>query len=250
VGLFAAGERPTGTRDPFGLRRQAHGTLKILVDLPELTGLGALVNLAALRAQAREGLAALAEPGMAPPAETAGERDDLGTFLGERLRYLFQQRGFAWDEVNAIAGSRRGFVDVPLDARLRLEALHEVRKSADFEALAVAFKRVKNLSKELQGGPAAALDLLAEPAERALAEEYERRGAAVRAAADRRDYTAAFRLASGFRAAVDRFFNDVFVMVDDLPLRAQRLTLVWQLHELMVDLADISEIVPQAELNR
>jgi glycyl-tRNA synthetase beta chain len=141
-------------------------------------------------------------------------------------------------------------VDVPLDAHLRLEALHAVRASADFEALAVAFKRVKNLAKELKGEPSPVLDLLAEPAERALAEEFDSRGAAIGAAAAKRDYAEAFRLASGFRAAVDRFFTEVFVMVDDVPLRQQRLTLVSRLHELMLDLADISEIVPQAKLNR
>jgi glycyl-tRNA synthetase beta chain len=84
----------------------------------------------------------------------------------------------------------------------------------------------------------------------ALAEEFDSRGAAIGAAAAKRDYAEAFRLASGFRAAVDRFFTEVFVMVDDVPLRQQRLTLVSRLHELMLDLADISEIVPQAELNR
>ena len=66
------------------------------------------------RAQARQGLAALAEPGVTLARQTAQERDDLSTFLAERLRYVFQQRGFAYDEINAIAGARRGFVDVPL----------------------------------------------------------------------------------------------------------------------------------------
>jgi glycyl-tRNA synthetase beta chain len=250
VGLFAAGERPTGTRDPFGLRRQAHGLLKVLVDLPDLTGVSVPVDLAAVRAQAREGLVALAEAGVAVGAADLAEQQELTTFLAERLRYLFQQRGFAYDEVNAVAGARRAFAGAPLDARLRLEALHQVRTSADFEALAVAFKRVKNLSRELKGAPAEALDRLSEPAELALAVEFRTRGASIGAAAARRDYVEAFRLASGFRAAVDRFFTEVFVMVDDAALREQRLTLVWRLHELMLDLADISEIVPQAELNR
>jgi glycyl-tRNA synthetase beta chain len=125
-----------------------------------------------------------------------------------------------------------------------------VRSSADFEALAVAFKRVKNLARELRSGPVETLDRLAEPAELALLEDFAARGQQVRAAAARRDYFEAFRLASGFRPAVDRFFTDVFVMVDDQALRDQRLTLVWRLHELMLDLADISEIAPQLELNR
>jgi glycyl-tRNA synthetase beta chain len=250
VSLFAAGERPTGTRDPFGLRRQAHGLLKILVDVRELTGLDVSVNLGAVRAEARRALADLAEPGVTIPAESARETDDLTTFLGERLRYVFQQRGFSYDEINAIAGSARGFVDVPFDARLRLEALHRVRTSPDFEALAVAFKRVKNLSRELVSGPVETLDRLSEPAELALRDDFAARGEQVRAAAARRDYFEAFRLASGFRPAVDRFFTDVFVMVDDATLREQRLTLIWRLHELMQELADISEIVPQLELNR
>ncbi len=250
VALFVAGERPTGTRDPFGLRRQAHGLLKTLVDLPGLTGVDAAVDLGALRQEARATLDAFAEPGVRLPTPGAAESDDLTTFLSERLRYLFQQRGFAYDEVNAIAGSTRGFVAVPLDARLRLEALQKVRTSADFEALAVAFKRVKNLSRELKTAPIETLDRLTEPAEVALVEQFRTRGEAVRSAAGRRDYAEAFRQASGFRPAVDQFFTDVFVMVDDAALRDQRLTLLWRLHELILDLADISEIAPQLELNR
>ena len=248
--LFAAGERPTGTRDPFGLRRQAHGLLRVLVDLPELTGLGVSVQLTAVLTKCAELLAEFAEsPQAVADAQNAG-RAELAAFLAERLRYLFQQRGFAYDEVNAIAGSRRGFVECPHDARLRLEAIRQVRASADFEALAVAFKRVKNLARELKDGPVDTLDRLTEPAERALAEEFASRGEAVRAAIGRREYAEAFRVASGFRPAVDRFFTDVFVMVEDKALRDQRLTLIWRLHELLLDLADISEIVPQAELNR
>ena len=151
--LFAAGERPTGTRDPFGLRRQAHGLLKMLVDLPELTGLDAAVDLAALRSGSA-GRARRAAPSRASRCRRRRRpsRDDLSTFLGERLRYLFQQRGFAYDEVNAIAGSpARLRWPCPLDARLRLEALQRVRASADFEALAVAFKRVKNLVARAEG---------------------------------------------------------------------------------------------------
>jgi glycyl-tRNA synthetase beta chain len=250
VALFAAGERPTGTRDPFGLRRQAHGLLKVLVDLPDLTGLDLTADLSAIRRETRAALEALAEPGVALPAQGPADADDLTVFLAERLRYLFQQRGFTYDEVNAIAGSRRGFVEAPHDARLRLEALHRVRMSEDFEALAVAFKRVKNLSRELKSGPVETLDRLTEPAEVALVDEFRTRGERVRAAAGRRDYVEAFRQASLFRPAVDRFFTDVFVMVDDAALRDQRLTLLWRLHDLMLDLADISEIVPQLELNR
>jgi glycyl-tRNA synthetase beta chain len=200
--------------------------------------------------ETRATLDTLAESGAELPAPGPGESDELTVFLSERLRYLFQQRGFSYDEVNAIAGSTRGFVSEPHDARLRLEALHRVRTSEDFEALAVAFKRVKNLSRELKSGPVEPLHRLTEPAELALLDEFRTRGDAVRVAAGRRDYLEAFRQASLFRPAVDRFFTDVFVMVEDAALRDQRLTLLWRLHDLMLDLADISEIVPALESNR
>jgi glycyl-tRNA synthetase beta chain len=131
--------------------------------------------------------------------------------------------------------------------RRRLEALRSVRASADFEALAVAFRRVKNLSRELQGPPVDAVDRLTEPAERALLTEFDRRSASIREAAAARSYDQAFRIASGFRPTVDRFFTDVFVMVEDAGLRAQRLSLLRRLHELLLELADISEIVPKVE---
>jgi glycyl-tRNA synthetase beta chain len=192
--------------------------------------------------QARQGV------GEVPGANEAPEawRDAVTAFLLDRLRYLFEQRGFAYDELNAVLGPVAGVPD-PLDTRRRLEALRSVRASADFEALAVAFRRVKNLSRELQGPPVDAVDRLTEPAERALLAEFDRRSASIREAAGARRYDQAFRIASGFRPAVDRFFTDVFVMVEDGGLRAQRLSLLRRLHELLLELADISEIVPKVE---
>jgi len=181
------------------------------------------------------------------PADAPGAwREAVTAFLLDRLRYLFEQRGFAYDELNAVLGRAAGLPD-PLDARRRLEALRAVRSSADFEALAVAFRRVKNLSRELQGPAAEATDRLTEPAEQALLAEFAARSASIRQAAAARRYDQAFRIASGFRPAVDRFFTDVFVMVDDAELRVQRLSLLRRLHELLLELADISEIVPATE---
>jgi glycyl-tRNA synthetase beta chain len=242
VGLFAAGERPTGTRDPFGLRRQAQGLLRTLADLPELTGLEVSVPVEAMLDRAREAVGDV--PGVSGPPEAW--REAVTAFLADRLRYLFEQRGFAYDELNAVFGRLAGVAD-PLDTRRRLEALRAVRGSADFEALAVAFRRVKNLSRELQGPAVDAVDRLTEPAEQALLAEFAARSASIREAAAARRYDQAFRVASGFRPAVDRFFTDVFVMVDDAELRVQRLSLLRRLHELLLELADISEIVPTTE---
>ena len=95
--------------------------------------------------------------------------------------------------------------------------------------------------------PAEEWDRLTEPAELALVQEYRTRGEAVRSAIRSGDYLAALRVASAFRPAVDRFFTDVFVMVDDASLRRQRLTLLWRLHERLLELADISELVPRIQ---
>jgi glycyl-tRNA synthetase beta chain len=245
VALFAAGERPTGTRDPFGLRRQAQGLLRTIVDLPELAGIEVPVPAERLLAEARRGVGPLPGPSGAPD----DWRDAVTSFLLDRLRYLFEQRGFAYDELNAVLGGLASVPD-PLDARRRLEALQAVRDSADFEALAIAFRRVKNLSRELQGPPTGAVDRLTEPAELALLAEYGQRAARIREALAGRRYDRAFRIASGFRPAVDAFFTDVFVMVEDAELRTQRLSLLRRLHELLLELADISEIVPKAEVSQ
>ncbi len=259
AGMFAAGERPTGTRDPFGIRRQVQGLLKVLVDLPELTGLDVAVDLDALVTRASEIYARRADttgedatmPAL-PPLETW--RADFVEFVTERLRYIFETRGFRYDEINAVLSTdaqanAAHTLPVPLLVRRKLEALQGIRQSVDFEALAVAFKRVKNIARELPAGvalDAAALDAaLREPAERALLDEIRARSPQMASAVAQGDYRAAFVTASGFRPAVDRFFTDVFVMVDDVALRNARLRLVADLRDLILGLADISEIAGQ-----
>ncbi|MEI6667272.1 MAG: glycine--tRNA ligase subunit beta [Acidobacteriota bacterium] len=243
IGLIAAGERPTGTRDPYGLRRQSQGLLRTLVDLPELTGLECPIPMDRLIAEARAGVGVLESRDDEPDAW----QKVATTFLVDRLRYIFEQRGFAYDELNAVLVGQDRVPD-PLDARRRLEALRATRGSADFEALAVAFKRVKNLSRELKRPPVERLDRLTEPAEVALASEIAERAAQIRGAVRSRHYDQAFRIAAGFRPAVDKFFSDIFVMVDDGELRDQRLSLLSTLRDLLLELADISEIVPKTSV--
>ena len=134
VGLFAGGERPTGTRDPFGLRRQAQGLLRTIVDLPELAGIEVAFPFERMIAEARSGVGDLT-PGKAEDPDDW--RRAVTSFLLDRLRYLFEQRGFAYDELNAVLGGLTTVPD-PLDTRRRLEALQRVRGSADFVGLAVA----------------------------------------------------------------------------------------------------------------
>ncbi len=252
VGLFRAGERPRGARDPFGLRRQAHGVFAILVDLPELTGLAARPDLG--------GLVSAAEAAHDAGQESAAEPEAverLQQFLLERLRFVLEQRGHDVRNVRAVTQPWPSWRAVtPVDARRKLEALSGFTGSTDFQQLAALFKRVRNIARELpdaeladvEAGRAAVSDEPPEPAEAALAAELERRRPAIAAAvAAGTDYHAAFAEAAAFGPAVDRFFTDVLVMAGDPGLRRRRLALLKRLENLILQLADVSALVKEAD---
>jgi len=233
--LTFAGEKATGSRDPLGLRRQVQGAVRVLMDLPELTGLSIEVSFEAILTQAMQLVA------------TSGWSDALANaddFIRERVRYALEQRG----NPPEIARAAFSTGDVrPLRARRLADALQAMRSSEDFLALAVLFKRVKNIAKELKEDSGLERDALTEPAERALLEQLDARRPAVEQAAARADYRKAFSEIAGLRAAVDRFFTEVFVMADDPRLRTARLKLMADLRDLILQFADISEIVPKTE---
>jgi glycyl-tRNA synthetase beta chain len=236
AGMSRAGERATGSRDPFGLRRQMHGVVRILMDLPELSGIDREIGVRSLLTAAAGGFADAAGP---------WDPDALVAFAHERVRYALEARGYP---VAVVRGATAGASDVaPLRARRVAEALQALRGSEDFQALAALFKRVKNIAKEL--GARAALDraVLAEPAELALVQELDARRPLVTTAIAAADYRRALTEIAGLRPVVDRFFTDVFVMADDERVRTARLTLMAELRDLILGLADISEIVPQTE---
>jgi len=144
----------------------------------------------------------------------------------------------------------------PSDALKRLEVLPEFTVSADFRKLAVAFKRVKNIARELLDGDGNAADtyepslstMLKEPAELALLQELERRGPAIDSVLESgENLRRAFVEAAQFGPAVDRFFTEIFVMVDDPALRKARLRLMKRLEQQILRIADISEIVSETE---
>jgi glycyl-tRNA synthetase beta chain len=248
VGLTSAGEKATGSRDPFGLRRQMQGAVRILMDLPELTGIDRELSLNALIEKASTGMASGWTSELAQGA--------LG-FALERVRYALEQRRMPIEVARAATATS----DLrPLRARRVGEALQSMRASEDFQALAVLFKRVKNIAPSnrpeegARSGHGAsdvggALDraALIEPAEQALLTELDSRRPRVQQASATHDYKKAFIEIAALRAPVDRFFTEVFVMADDLRLRTARLALMAELRDLILDLADISEIVPQTE---
>jgi len=232
-GLTHAGERATGSRDPFGLRRQMHGIVRILMDLPELTGIERELAIGPLVARARQTF-----------GNPAGGPDPIAPFAVERVRFALEQRGYPVEIVRAVTAAPDA---APLRARRVAEALQRMRTSEDFQALAVLFKRVKNIAKELPQIAALEREALTEPAERALLAALAAARPAVETAAARADYVRAFTEIAALRPAVDRFFTEVFVMAEDARVRTARLTLMATLRDLILALADISEIVPHTE---
>jgi glycyl-tRNA synthetase beta chain len=183
-------------------------------------------------------------------AAAANPGEPLAAFVADRVRFVLSERGLSLETVRAVTGVPGVR---PLRARRIAEALEASRASADFQALAVLFKRVKNIARELKeaGGQGSAagrsLDrsVLKEPAERALLDELDKRRPAIEQADAAAEYSRAFAEIAALRPAVDKFFTDVFVMVDDARLRTARLALMAELRDLVLGLADISEVVPQ-----
>jgi glycyl-tRNA synthetase beta chain len=229
VGLFGAGEKPTGSRDPYGLRRAAQGVMKILIDTPARIGVPEMIR------QAR------AIYGTAPAAE--GWERALSEFLVEREQHVLEKRGFRPDECRAVLGHWTR----PHAALRRVEALAPARRSRGFETLATLFKRVKNITKEFGDEPLTAADRerLTEPAEGALLAEIDARWPAIEAAVRQDRYGDAMRELGALAGPVDRFFIEVLVMAEDPAVRHARLALLASLRRTILEIADIAEVAPE-----
>jgi len=214
-GCFGIGLVPTGSKDPFALRRAAQGVVKIIVEGKLRTSLKKIA---------------------------AGD-EQLEEFLLERARYYFKDiRDFKYDEINAVLAS--GSDDL-LDVETRLEALRQVRPTENFEPLAASFKRIQNIlvqSDFLSGGQVD--ETLLEPGpETALYREFTGIRTAVEEQGRRRNYEAALELIASLRPKVDLFFDKVLVNAPDENIRRNRLTLLNNLLTEFSSIAEFSEIV-------
>ena len=233
VGLFAAGEKPTGSRDPYGLRRAAQGVMKILTDIstPPLVGLPDMIDHACRNY------------GDALQIATQTWEPALFDFLAEREAHLFERRGFRADETRAVV---HDWWKQPQNALRRIEALAEARQSPEFETLAVLFKRVKNITKDFDGALTdAARSRLVEPAERALLKEIDTRWPIIETALGQERYGDAMRELGALSRPVDQYFVDVLVMAEEPALRQARLALLTSLRRTILNIADIAELAPE-----
>jgi glycyl-tRNA synthetase beta chain len=240
-GLFVVAEaEPTGARDPFGLRRQAQGIVRLLVDLPELVASRQFIDL-------REIFDAMKnEWGVVFWSESLAE------FFRERMRHLFERRGYPQDEITAVLATPVGDAIQlqPLRTRLKLEAVHQLRGSDDFESLAELFKRVKNISKGVvfASNWGVLVDYAnresSEAAEKELIRQVATHEIFLRNADATGDYGGAMRLIANFRPHVARYFDEVMVMTENVAIREKRQQLMAGLRDLVMSIADISEIAP------
>jgi glycyl-tRNA synthetase beta chain len=232
VGCFAVGIIPSGSSDPFALRRQAQGLVKVLFDHRlDQYSLRDLVEAAALNLEGK----------IPVPVSTV---QTVVEFLTGRIRFILQEQGIAYDVLNAVLGSG---VQGVYDAWLRAKALTEMRGEPDFEAVAIAFKRIRNILAKQEVAPGITEADLEEPAEIELHRSFQAIAPVVVKAAEAGDYLAALHLMAGLRKVVDRFFDDVMVLTEDMRLRNNRLNLLNQISGLFLKIADVSEIQEAGE---
>jgi glycyl-tRNA synthetase beta chain len=232
VGCFAVGVVPTGSSDPYALRRAALGIVKVILDRKLPVPLRTSVTIASK---------ALLNHPPKLSLVAAQETQGLG-FILDRAKYVFREKyAYAYDEVNAVF---RSGVDDLIDAQHRLEALKIVRKSKNFEPLAVSFKRIRKILEKanIKDGGSVNADLFENDAERELFQAG--REAASRVQAEKRNghYDRALDQIAGLRKSIDRFFEEVMVMAENEAVRKNRLALLSELLREFTTIADFSEI--------
>jgi len=228
VGIFAIGERPTGVKDPYGLRRAAIGVLRILIETPLPLDLRTL-----LRDTAEAFPASV--PAQAAVEETYG-------YVMDRLRSYYAEQGIGADVIDAVMA-----VDAaaPSDFDLRVRAVTRFSQLEAAAALAAANKRIANILKKSPTQAQEATldaDLLHEDAERRLAESVAALRERIAPLLDTGDYAEALAALAQLRADVDRFFDTVMVNAEDPSLRANRLALVRDVLALFSSIADIGRL--------
>ncbi|SDL54168.1 glycyl-tRNA synthetase beta chain [Modicisalibacter muralis] len=227
TGIFGIGQRPTGAKDPFALRRAAIGVLNILIKAKLDLDLRELLEQAA--AQHRD----------LPKA--SGLVDDVLDYMLDRFRAWTQDEGIAVEVYLAV---RSRPVTRPLDFARRVHAVHAFAQREEAAALAAANKRVANIlaKQDDEVSTHVSEELLLEGAEKALAEALAARQREVVPLVAEARYSEALDALAGLRTPVDTFFDEVMVMADDEAVRRNRLALLANLQGLFLEVADIAEL--------
>jgi len=235
IACFAVGAIPTGSSDPFALRRAALGIVKIILEKKLPLSLSAAISAAAISLREH-----------APKIEAAaGVERQVLDFLLERARYILRERrGFAYDEISAAFAAG---ADDLVDAVERISALRAIRNTKNFAPLAASFKRIRNILEKSAGKGDKAQgtvrpDLLKEAAELQLYTAAQRIGDEAASRKKEKKYRVALEKISELRPAVDHFFDKVLVMAEDEEIRRNRIALLGTLLKEFSTIADFSEL--------
>lgn len=237
--FWAIGEKPTGSKDPFALRRAALGLIRIVLEK------GYRLKLADEYRSAQMRLRGQAFVWFDPPAEDPHDPSDFLAFIADRLKVQLREQGAPYDLVDAVfALSHR---DDLVDITNRIAALRDFLATEDGATLMAGYRRAVNIvrAEEKKTGPVAGEPdpaALAEPEEKALADAVAFARSGVADAVAREDYAAAMARLAALRAPVDAFFEAVLVNAEDPALRMNRLRLLKALQEVTLQVADFSQI--------
>ena len=226
VGIFGIGEQPTGSKDPFALRRASVAVLRLLVEQQRNVDLRELLTLAFQQHEAlSEGEAVI---------------EQVLTYMLDRFRAWYEEQSIPATVFQAVSAKQ---LSQPLDIDQRVQAVNHFRQLPEAEALAAANKRVANILAKADVVPTEVnADLLQEAAEKALYAAVTEQQAAVAPLFADRAYKEALTSLASLREVVDTFFDDVMVMADDEALKNNRLALLQQLRDLFFEVADISAL--------
>jgi glycyl-tRNA synthetase beta chain len=227
VGIFAIGQKPTGEKDPYALRRAALGILRTIIERQLDLDLKQLITVSAEL--------------LADKVDAGKVKQDVFDYILERLHAYYLDRGVTadvFDAVSALSPSR------PLDFDKRIKAVTAFRELAEAESLAAANKRVANILKKSALGNTVVVDesLLSEDAEKKLYQTLSALSQAVEPMFDSGDYEAALSQLSSLREPVDEFFDSVMVMADDEAIKNNRIALLNTMNQLFLRAADLSRL--------
>jgi glycyl-tRNA synthetase beta chain len=226
VGIFGIGQAPTGSKDPFALRRASLAVLRIVVEKNLDLDLRTCLELAVSQYPANT----LAE----------GTAEQVLDYMLERFRAWYEEDNIPAEVFKAVSARK---LSRPLDIHRRVQAVHAFSQLPQAQALAAANKRVSNILGKLDSAHSfgeVSPDLLAEPQEKVLATQLEGLAATCTKHLKRDEYTEALTCLADLREPVDAFFDDVMVNVEEDALRNNRLNLLKQLRDLFLQVADIS----------
>jgi glycyl-tRNA synthetase beta chain len=230
VGAFLSGQKPSGSYDPLGVRRNGYAVFNMLdagsLDLSLFDKVDALLKIYEKDSEARS---------------------FIYDFFQERLSRYLQDKDFRYDEIDAVLTRSRGNA---FDARLRCVALKNLRGKQDFVQLVVGQKRVRNILKGIEGLSPPDPALFEQAAEKTLYERGNDVAEKLTPLLDAKNYADVLRLLLGMRGDIDKFFDDVMVMCEDKLKQKNRLGLVGSINELFIRFADLSKIVIEGEKDK